>query len=110
MDGLVAGVLEEARLVENRLAHDRAEPRVMDQGAQIVLVGQLQPPVELVEPGDRLFEGAAGVEGGGARVASGEGFGARGGLVDVRPFRLQKAELRHGGQSSPLKARCWRAD
>ena len=106
--GVVADILEISGFVEHGVAHGGAKARLVQEGAQGVLVWELEARVVFVEPGHGDLDRAANVDGAGTRVGEGEGFGALGGLVHGGPFGLQESELRHGGYSSPRNARCWR--
>ena len=105
---LVADILEKPRLGEDGVAGDGAKARLMDQRAERVLIGRGKPLIGRVEPRYDEFQPSPRVEGGGARVGQGVALGTRGGVVNVRPFGDEEAELGHGGQSSPRKAQCWR--
>lgn len=54
-----------------------------------------------VEPFDGEFEGAAGVEAGGARVWLDGEFGLGGGGEYFGPFGAEEAEVGHGGFKLP---------
>ena len=93
VDGLIAEAGDQPGLGEDRLAGRRLEGRLVEQGAEVVLVGQPEGGVVLVGPGDRQFEGAAGVEAGGARVRVDRPRRAIRRVVDRRPFVLEECEL-----------------
>ena len=95
VDRLVAGILQAARLEEDGVAGDLAETRLVHEGAEVVLIRELQPAIRPVQPGHGEFEGAARVEGGGARIGEHQAFRTRRRLVDVWPFGFEEAELGH---------------
>src|SRR6266567_1783361 len=77
----------------------------MDERAEVVLVGEVEGPVCLVDPPDRALQSAACVEACGAWVGQGRGLGLCCRLVDVGPLRREEIKVAH---SSPRNARCWR--
>ena len=81
------------------------ERRLVNQGAQVVLIRQAQPAVVLVEPRHGEFQRAAGVEAGCPWVGVDQPFRLPRRLVQCRPLRLQEGEVAHR-QSAPLKAWC----
>jgi hypothetical protein len=64
VDGLVAELVDDPRLAEHRLPHRRLEGRLVDERAQVVLIGQMQRAVVLVRPGHRQLQGTPGIEAG----------------------------------------------
>lgn len=56
VDGLVADLLDDLGLGEDSLADRLPEGRLVDQRAQVILVGQPQRAVVAVEPRDREFQ------------------------------------------------------
>jgi hypothetical protein len=92
MDRLVTERVDDARLVEDRFAGDRFEARVVDQRAEIVLIGQTQCSVRLVGPRDRKLQRAAGVEARRARVWVSRSCRFVGGLVNAWPFSVEERE------------------
>ena len=83
------------RLVEHRLARGRPEGRLVDQGAQVVLIWEPERRVVLVRPGDRQLQSAAGVEARRSRVGVDRRLGPRCGLEDLRPLVPEESELAH---------------
>ena len=106
-DGAVAQFLDDLDLGLQILAGEFYEGGFVEAGGEVVLVGRFESGVVRVEPFDGEFEGAAGVEAGGARVRVNGLLSLGGGDVDFGPFGFEEAEVRHG-QRSPWKARCWR--
>ena len=62
VDRLIAELRNHSRLVEHRLASGSLESRLVDQRAEVVLVGKPEGAVVLVRPRDRQFERPPGVE------------------------------------------------
>jgi hypothetical protein len=93
--GLVAQFLDHLGLGEHGLAHHPGEAGLVDQRAQVVLVGQAQATVMLVEPGHRQFQCAPGVETGGPCIGVHHVFGLGGRLVQQRPLGQQETEVAH---------------
>ena len=100
VDGAVAERVDHPRLAEHRLARGLLEARLVDQRAQIVLIGQLQRGVVLVGPCHRQLERATGVEARCARVGVHRRLGLAGGLEHGRPFALEEGEMAHFRPSS----------
>ena len=68
----------------------------MNQGADIVLIGQLQRPVVLVSPMDRLLQCIASVKARGTwiRIRGSLGFSRR--LIQSGPLVAEEIKIRHG--------------
>ena len=78
---LVAEFLDYLGLGEHGPADNLGEGGLVDKCAQIVLVGETQATVMLVEPGHRQFQRAPGIEARGPRIDVGQALGAGGRLV-----------------------------
>ena len=99
--GEVAEFFDDPDLGEDRWTDGVAEGGLVDEGAEVILIGELKGGVVLVEPVDRQLEGAAGVEARGAGVRMDQLLGLNGGRVDVGPFGLEEIELAHGPRGFP---------
>jgi hypothetical protein len=75
-------LIDDPCLVEDSMADGSFEGRLMDESAQVVLVGKLEGTIPLVDPGYRDFERAACVEAGGAGVGMDRVGDFDGGVVD----------------------------
>jgi hypothetical protein len=73
VNGLITEAREDLRFEEDGLTGGVTEGGFVDEGAEVVLVGEAEGGVVFVGPGDGEFERAAGVEAGGAGVRVDEG-------------------------------------
>ena len=96
---LIAKRVDKPRLAEHRLARRGLKGRLVDERAQIVLIGQPQGRVVLEHPRHRQLQRAPGVEARRARIGIDRGRSLHRGLVDVRPLGLQEGEeVTHGAR------------
>ena len=91
----IAQVFDELGLGEHRIARRGPKRGLVNQGAQVVLVGQAQGLVMLVEPVHRQLQRAPGVEAGGACIRIRHPFGLAGRSKKEGPFRLKEGEVAH---------------
>ncbi len=98
--GHVAKLLDGDRLGEDRRAHSSLEARLMQQRVKMILIGELQRLVILVEPSHSQLQRATGIEAGCAGIGKDSGLGFTCRLEQRRPFRLQEAEVRHRSEFS----------
>ena len=93
VNGLVALSLDDAGFLVDGLGQQVLEGSLVEQGAEAVGVGPAEAVVVAVEPVDDGFEGKAGVEAGGARVADDVGFGKNCGGGDVGELGGDEGEV-----------------
>ena len=91
----IAHVFDELGFGKHRIAHCGPKAGFVNQGAKLVLVGQAQCRVVLVEPVHRQLQRAPGVKAGGSRVGVRQSFGLAGRTKKGRPFRLEESEIAH---------------
>ena len=96
MHGLIAQRIDDPRLAEHRFARRGLEARLVDERAQVVLVGQFQRSVGFVRPRHPQLKGTPGVEACGARIGIYRSRGLAGGLVHGGPLSLQEGEVARG--------------
>ena len=82
----IAEGVDDFRLAEGRLAGSRLEGRLVDQGAEVVLVRESERGVGFERPGDRKLQCTPRIEAGCARVAVHGRLGPRGSFPDLRPL------------------------
>ena len=109
VNGEVAEFFDHSDLGEDRWSDGIAEGGLVDVGAEVILIGELETGVVLVKPVDRQLEGAAGVEAGGAGVRVDQLLRLGGGRVDVGPFGLEEIELRAHSEASCASIKLSRA-
>ena len=97
VDGDVAEVFDGFDFGDEGGAGELLELGVEDVGGEVVAVGRGEPGVVAVDPVDGEFEGAAGVEAGGAGIGVEEGFGFGGGDVDFGPLGGEVLEVGGAG-------------
>lgn len=95
MDGEVAEILDDAGLGEDRRADRIAECGFVDEGAELVLIGQLQRAVIRVEPVDRQLQRAARIEAGCACIGIDQCLRPPRRFVELRPLGLEEGEVAH---------------
>ena len=100
MDREVAEFLDDPRLGEHRIPRRRLERRLMQQGAEMVLVGELEGRVAAVEPVHRQFQSPSRVETGGPRVAVGRSLRLGRRFVQSGPFSSEEGEVSHPESAS----------
>ena len=108
--GQIAQVFNQLGLDEYFLANRRLESRLVDERAEIVLVGQLERGVALVEPRHGQLQRAAAVETSCSRVGDDQTFSPLTVGEELRPLGMKKAKIAGlfcGHHTSPRKARCW---
>lgn len=96
VDGLVAETMDEAGFGEDAVAGGVFEGGLVEQGAEVVLVWELENGIVFEGPVEGQLESASGVEDGGAGIGMGKGFGFGGGIKDVRPFGAKELEVALG--------------
>src|SRR5262249_6794134 len=79
------------------------ERRFVDKSAEVVLIGELQRRVALIEPRNGRFERATRVEAGSARVGDDLCFGFLRVGKDLRPLGLEKAKVAHAKPGTFLR-------
>ena len=92
---LIAERIDDARLAEHGLARRGLERRLVNQGAQIVLIGQAQSRVVLVHPRHRQLQRAPRIEARRARIRIHRRLSLLRRLADIRPLGLQEGEVGH---------------
>jgi hypothetical protein len=97
VDGDVAEVFDGFDFGDEGGAGELLELGVEYVGGEVVAVGRGEPGVVAVDPVDGEFEGAAGVEAGGAGIGVEEGFGFGGGDVDFGPLGGEVLEVGGAG-------------
>jgi hypothetical protein len=95
MGSLVAEVLDDARLGDERRPEELLECRLVDARAERPLVGVLQARLAPVEPIDNRLQRQPRIDAGAARVGSGNAFGLDRKVVHVAEFGRQKGKLGH---------------
>lgn len=68
---------------------------LVKEGAEFVVVGHVQRSLMAIEPVNEGFEGEAGMEAGGARVAVDVAFGSGGGFGDGAELAGEEGEVSH---------------
>ena len=99
---LVAELIDDPRLAKNRVARRRFEARLVDQSAQVVLVGQTYRSIGLVDPSHCQLERTSGVEGGRTRIRVNRRFRLTSRFVDCGPFSLEEVEVAHASAPLPI--------
>jgi hypothetical protein len=103
VDRAVAERVDDAGLVEDRLAGGLLETRLVDQCRDLVVVWQAERWIVLVGPGDRNLQRAPGVEAGRARIAIDRELRPCRGVVHRPPLALKKGELAHAVGLEPTR-------
>lgn len=93
MSCLIAHVLDEAGLGENGLADSISEGRLVNVGAEIVLVGLLKRFVVGVQPRHTELQGSARIDAGDPRVAIDRAFRLADILIQEGPLGLKEGEV-----------------
>ena len=93
--GKIAKVFDYARLVEHGIADGLSKRRFVDQRTQLILIGQMQRRIVLVQPRHGEFQGTTGVEAGRSCVGMHQSLGLPRRFVERRPLGLQEAEVAH---------------
>jgi len=86
VDGLIADLVDHARLLKHRLGQEILERRLVDQRPQLVIVGHPQSRIVPVEPVNHRLQREAGVEAGSAGIAVDVALRLGGGLADRAQF------------------------
>jgi len=95
MHSLIAQVFEELRLGENGRADRLSEAGLVDERAQMILIGQCEPAVVLVEPRHGQLQRTPGVEARCARIGIDQPFRLRSGVVQLGPLGFDESEVAH---------------
>jgi len=95
VDRKIAEVFDDARLVEDRITDRLLERGFVNQCAQMVLVGQTECAIVLVEPRNREFERPSRIEARRAWVRVDQILRLRCRLVKRHPFGKQEGEVAH---------------
>ncbi len=95
VDGAVTDDLNQFGFLENCLGDMFTEAGGVDQGAEVLVVGQAQAVVVAVEPVDDGFQGEAGMEAGSTRIADDVAFGSGGGFGNGAKLAGEESEVSH---------------
>ena len=104
--GLIPQAGDDPGLAEERLAGQALEGRLVNEGAQVILIGEFQRGVMLVEPCHGQFQRPAGVKAGRARIGEDRTLGLGGGFEKWGPLELKEGEVGHGIYLSLSTWRC----
>jgi len=96
--GTVSERIDHPRFAEDRLAPRLLEARLVNQRREVVLVGELQGCVMLVDPRHRQLQRTPGVEAGSARIGVYRGFRPGCCLEHRRPFAQEEGEVAHASE------------
>ena len=105
VDGQIAQVLDELGLGENRVPSGGSKAGFVNQRAQVVLVGQAQGLVVLVEPGNCQLQRAPCIEAGSTRIRVRHSLCLDGRAIEGGPFGLEEGEVAHGLISAAICVR-----
>lgn len=95
MDGVVADIFDQLGFMKKDLGDEVLKGWLVKEGAEFVVVGHVQRSLMAIEPVNEGFEGEAGMEAGGARVAVDVAFGSGGGFGDGAELAGEEGEVSH---------------
>jgi hypothetical protein len=89
----IAEVFDQPGLGKEGRTDGRLEARIVNQCAEVVLIGELKGRVMGIDPGDRQLQCAARIETGTARIAEDERLRADRRFGEIRPAVVEEVEV-----------------